>query len=243
MFVTVNHNLDKHRTNSNLCDLLASGCCSCDRGFGTCPLPKHPRKRQNGRKQHILRFKGAAAMKFRTYLICVASFTVYAGAALAQAPTASATDPIYACTAIPDDAARLACFDDAVGALQTRESAGQIQTIDVAQIEAIERDTFGFSMPSLPAIFNRSANAESNAPQREDITEITVAIKSARSQGVTGRVIVVLENGQTWEQIDTTTVNSSTLRKAKEARVKKAALGSFLLSIDGARSFRAKRIN
>lgn len=179
-------------------------------------------------------------MWFRHLAVVIAGGIAISGAASAEDSTGSPTGAIYACAAITIDAERLACFDSAVADLRSKEQAGVVQTIDVAKIQEIEKEAFGFAMPSLPKLFNRSAEASGGSDQ-EAIEEITVAVKSARIQGVTGRVIVVLENGQTWEQIDTAKVNSYSLRKAKEARVKKAALGSFMMSIDGGRAFRVKR--
>lgn len=164
------------------------------------------------------------------------------GAAAAREPAPNPTDRIYACAALPEDMVRLACFDDAVGALRSKEEAGLVQTIDIAMIETIEREAFGFSMPSLPKLFSRAASGKTLA-EREEVEEISVAIESARLQSVTGRAIVTLENGQTWEQIDTTKIQSSSLRKAKQARVRKAALGSFMMALDDGRSFRVKRAN
>lgn len=182
-------------------------------------------------------------MTLRSLPVLFAAALFLSGTAAAQGGgAANPTDPIYSCATIPDDAARLACFDDAVAALRTKEEAGLVKTIDVAQIETIEKEAFGFSMPSLPSIFTRSASADTK-PAREDISEITVAVKSARIQPVTSRAIVTLENGQTWEQIDSTKVAARDLRDAKEARVRKAALGSFMMSVDGGRSFRVKRVS
>ncbi len=179
-------------------------------------------------------------MIFKILLAGATAAAVFAGPALARQSVQNPTDPIYACAAIAEDSARLACYDDAVGALRTKEEAGLVQTIDVGQIEAIEKEAFGFSMPSLPGLFSRSASSEKKV-EREEVGEITVAVKSARIQGVTGKAIVTLDNGQTWEQTDTAKITAASLRKAKEARVRKAALGSFMMTVDGGRSFRVKR--
>lgn len=167
------------------------------------------------------------------------SATLFCVAAAQTAPS-NPIDPLYACQTIPADADRLACFDQAVASLKARETAGEIQTVDVAAIESIEKEAFGFSLPSLPSLFRSQSG---DTAQRESVSEITVPVKSARIQGVTGKVIVVLENGQTWEQTDTVKVNAFTIKKAKEARIRKAALGSYMLSLDGASGFRAKRIS
>ncbi len=181
-------------------------------------------------------------MKTGYRILCLVIALGTAGTAHAD-PSKAPTESVYACASISEDSARLACFDAAVAELRSKEQSGQIQTIDVAQIKEIEKEAFGFSMPSLPALFNRSSSSAKSAPQAESIEEISASVKSARIQGVTGRAIVVLENGQTWEQIDTTKLNAMNLRKAKEATVRKAALGSFMMKVDGNKAFRVKRVS
>lgn len=162
------------------------------------------------------------------------------GVSLGQPTLGSPMEALYTCQSVAGASERLACFDETVAALKTREKAGEIQTVDVAAIESIEKEAFGFSLPSLPSLLRSQA---SDAAERESVSEITSAVKSARIQGVTGKAIIVLENGQTWEQTDTSKVNAFALRKAKEARVRKAALGSYMLSLDGASAFRVKRMS
>lgn len=181
-------------------------------------------------------------MSVRMLLAPLLAAALIAAPAQADDTAINPTDPVYACASVPEDSARLACFDAAVATLRSQEEAGLVQTIDVAQIQNIEKEAFGFSMPSLPALFSRSAS-DGSKDSRDDIDEITVAVKSARIQGVTGRALVVLENGQTWEQIDTVKVQATSMRKAKEARIRKAALGSFMMTVDGGRGFRVKRIS
>ncbi|MFN7056925.1 hypothetical protein [Hyphomonas sp.] len=154
---------------------------------------------------------------------------------------AQPSDPmagVYACRAVENDAERLACFDKAVTELQQRQQAGEVQAIDTAAIEQLERDSFGLSLPSLGALLQRSGDG-----QRGEVTEVTEKVRSARISNVSQRAIVTLENGQVWEQIDTTRVNASTLRRASEARIRRAALGSFLMNIDGSPAFRVKRVS
>ncbi|MFN3610004.1 MAG: hypothetical protein ACK4Y9_13155, partial [Hyphomonas sp.] len=123
-------------------------------------------------------------------------FLPVSGVALPQPTLGSPMDALYACQSVAGAPERLACFDETVAALKTRETAGEIQTVDVAAIESIEKEAFGLSLPSLPSLFRSQAG---NAAERESVSEIVSAVKSARMQGVTGKVIVVLENGQTWE--------------------------------------------
>lgn len=164
--------------------------------------------------------------------------------ASAETATVRPTDPIYACSEKADDAERLACFDAAVAALKSAEISGTVRTIDVAAMEKIERESFGFSLPSLSDVFRRSDRDGKGKPSTEDqIQEVTYVIKSVSVNSVTRKATIKLENGQIWEQIDTEELSRSKVRKAKEARIKRASLGSFLMTIDGGSGIRVRRVN
>lgn len=175
--------------------------------------------------------------KPRLILATLLALTCPAGIAFAQAPQESPMVPLYDCQNVADNVARLACFDEVVATLKIRESSGEIQSVDMAAIESIEKEAFGLSLPSLPSLFR----SQSGGAEREPVAEITAEVKSAKIQPVSRKVIVVLANGQTWEQIDTANVSAIRVRKAKEAKIRKAAMGSFMLSLDGGSAFRAKR--
>ena len=81
---------------------------------------------------------------------CVTGLAVTTPSAIAQ--SADALDPILACRAIADDAERLACFDAAANALGSAEEAGQIVVVRRAQIDQVERESFGFSVPGMSAL-------------------------------------------------------------------------------------------
>lgn len=77
-----------------------------------------------------------------------------AGAAL-LAPVAEARqgDPVadvLACRRIEDIESRLACFDASAARLETARQAGDIYVVEREAVEAVERDSFGFNLPSLP---------------------------------------------------------------------------------------------
>ena len=48
-----------------------------------------------------------------------------------------------------------------------------------------------------------------------------------------GKIKIELENGQTWKQIDSTPYRGPKDLKGKQVKITSAALGSFLLKIDG----------
>ena len=161
--------------------------------------------------------------------------------ASAQTPPARPTDAIYACADKSDDAERLACFDAAVAAFKMAETTGAVKTVDLAAIEKIERDSFGFSLPSLTEIFRREEAGKQ--AMAAPVEEVELAIESISVNKVTGKALVRLENGQVWEQVDSEVVSRSKVRKAKVATIRKAAMGSFLMNLDGGTAIRVRRVN
>lgn len=63
-----------------------------------------------------------------------------------------AVDGILACRGITETAARLACFDSAAERLAGDRQSGELMTVTRSDVAAVEGDSFGFSMPSLPRL-------------------------------------------------------------------------------------------
>jgi len=162
--------------------------------------------------------------------------------AQAETPLPRPTETLYACAAEPDDALRLACFDKAVADLKGAENAGKVKTVDVASIEKIERESFGFALPSLTEIFRRDeAGGKTDSPE---VDEVVLPIASISVSRVTKKATITLENGQIWEQVDSEELPRSKVRKGKEATIRKATMGSFLMVInDSGASIRVRRIS
>ncbi|MEL6567340.1 MAG: hypothetical protein AAFQ22_02905 [Pseudomonadota bacterium] len=170
----------------------------------------------------------------KTLLTAIAPLLL-AGIAQAETDEAS-TAAIYACADTSDDAARLACYDAAVGRLKAAEEAGEITTITREEVENVQRDTFGLSLPSLPAIaMPRFGGDPDNDGQLDTITSRVTDIR----RNSYDYVVVTLENGQIWRQ---TEGGRFSLRGIEEAEIRRAALGSFKMKLDGGRAFRVKRI-
>jgi len=75
---------------------------------------------------------------------------------------------IYACKTITAPEERLACYDNSVGRFQAAEKSGNVVAVSKTTIEKVERDAFGFNIPSLPSIsgiFGRN-NKESDTSKR-----------------------------------------------------------------------------
>lgn len=59
---------------------------------------------------------------------------------------------IYACKLIPNPDKRLACYDNTVGLFEAAEKSGEVVTVSKTAVEKVERDAFGFNIPSLPSL-------------------------------------------------------------------------------------------
>lgn len=168
----------------------------------------------------------------------LASIAVIALALPAMAETPATTGEVYACADISDDLQRLACYDTAVGRLKAAEEAGEVATVTREEVEQVKQDSFGFSIPSLPKL---ALPKLGGGDKDGEIKEIEQTIVSARLNPLK-KVIITLENGQVWQQTDTTRIYVSKKKPPQKAVIKTAALGSFKVKIDNGRVFKAKRI-
>lgn len=142
---------------------------------------------------------------------------------------------VYACADIKDGGQRLACFDAAVASLKKQDSGGDLSVISREQIRQAEVQAFG-STASLSTVAAAAAGkpAVDQAPD-----QVTLKVKSITTSP-DRRLKIVMENGQVWRQTDDLQVQR--LGDGPwTAEIRKAALGSYLMNIDGKRAIRVKR--
>ncbi len=93
------------------------------------------------------------------------------GLMMSSSVWAQSTDPIddiLVCQQIADEASRLACFDAAAGRL-TEERDNGLVAIYRQDVEAVERDSFGFDLPSMPRLsLSMFGNGGGNSPDPLD---------------------------------------------------------------------------
>ena len=83
-------------------------------------------------------------------LAVLASLAALAATGSASAQENPSLDPVFQCQELQNDAERLACFDAAVSSL--RAESNEIVVIRRSEVEAVERDSFGLELPSLPRL-------------------------------------------------------------------------------------------
>ena len=164
-------------------------------------------------------------------------------AAPAFAQEAQPLDRIYACAAMEDSAARLACYDAAVAGLKQAQSAGEVGVVSREQIQKAEKDAFGLQRPALAELVEKPAPVAAAAPKAADVQspdKVTLAIKQV-STGADGRYRFTMENGQVWRQTD-----EASLERLSDpgltAEIRRAALGTFMMKIGNRRAIRVKRV-
>ncbi len=173
----------------------------------------------------------------RMFWIAAAALAGIVSGAHAQTPTPTpqALTDVYACAQIEDDAARLTCYDGAVGRLRQAESQGEVVAVDRAQAEELERDSFGFHLPSLSRMLPSLGGDD--AP----IDSIEATVANVRRNPL-GYHTFQLENGQVWEQVEPQ--NARNVRIGDTVSIERAAFGSYrLISSRGGAGHRVRRQN
>lgn len=174
---------------------------------------------------------------------CLATLSILLVTGVSAAPgdglseAASETRPalfnsLTDCRKLADNTARLACYDGVTGDLERAEAKGDIVVVDREQARKVRSQAFGFSMPSL-SLFERGEG-------REAIETVTGRLASARKDG-NGKWSVRLEDGAVWTQVDSAIVMFQP-RPGMPVKVRRAAMGSYMLSLDGRPGFRARRV-
>lgn len=152
----------------------------------------------------------------------------------AAAPLPEVFSKVLDCRTITDAAQRLACFDAAVDALAQAQESKQVRVMSREDVDRTRRGLFGFVGSGL-GIFGNDDDEE----EKEEVKEITAMIKAV--SGVSGSYVFTLENGTVWVQTDGTYINKPVA--GKSIRIRRAALGSFMGSVEGGLGFRIRRRN
>lgn len=168
----------------------------------------------------------------RTALPLLAALAIPAFAQAQEAPRPELLNRLTDCRAMTDPAARLSCYDTAVEALDAAERQGEVVVVDRAQVRESRRALFGFEMPSLPA-FGRVTAAE------DEVSSVETTLTRA-SRGGDGKWVFRLSDGSTWRQIDSESLFFPN-REGTEVRVRRASMGSFMMTLGSSRAVRVRR--
>ena len=162
--------------------------------------------------------------------------TAGAAGAQAQQPAPAARSEAVAalsrCTAIAAPTERLSCFDAAAAAFQVAEQSGEIMVIDRGRMAMAQRQAFGTDEAPFEIL-----QPAARRPDRIDSIETTL---TRASQSSDGGWVFRLEDGSVWDQVGHDTVTFRN-RAGEPVRVRRAALGSFLLVVGRSAAVRVRR--
>lgn len=170
----------------------------------------------------------------------------YCGLALLLCGTAYARDPakpadtevtevkeLARCKAIADGPSRLACYDQATATLLAAEEKADIIVVDRQEVEKTTRSLFGFGLPDISLFRSHGASIPA-------VNQIDGVVASASSDA-SGQWTFRLQDGAVWRQVDTNSLSRSP-RSGDPVLIKRAALGSYILSVSKAPGVRVHRI-
>lgn len=162
----------------------------------------------------------------RVFIILASVAVLPVGIATAQE---AGLGKVYACAAIADSNARLACFDSAVAGIRQAQAAGDIKVVTREQAAEGAKQAFGLS----------ASAAGAAAVQIETPDRVSVSL-TAIDKRADGKSRFTTSDGQVWDQIGVEKVVRKTL--PIEAEIRSAALGSFMMKIDGGAPIRVRRV-
>ena len=150
-----------------------------------------------------------------------------------DAPTTPAQiQQLYDCRAVPDAAARLACFDQQVAALEQAQIASDITFFDRNSAQKARRGLFGFTLRDLPFFGGGDDD-------KEKMTRLESTIKWARREGY-NKMRFEIEDGAVWIQTDQTDLPRDP-RAGEKVVITPGAVGSYFAEIGSLKRIRVRR--
>lgn len=159
------------------------------------------------------------------------------GAAAAFATCATAADrkpseseylqALRSCQPLADAAARLACYDAAVGRVVAASEEGEVSFVDREDVERTRRRLFGFSLPDI-GIFGGGSD---DGDEDEELDMLESTITSARRTSDDAWIFTIEEGDAVW-QIRNAPMRLGRLKPGDKVVFKKAALSSYFIRVN-----------
>lgn len=150
----------------------------------------------------------------------------------AEAGTPQQITRLLGCRALSDSAQRLACFDREMAGVAVALTSKDLVVVDRERVREAKQGLFGFSVPSFGGLLGGG--------DKDDVTQLDAVVANA-TRNPEGGWTVRLVDGSLWTQTDDAPIALAPKRGTKII-VRRGALGSFKLSVDGQPSVRVKRI-
>jgi hypothetical protein len=177
----------------------------------------------------MIRLTAAAAM--------MAALTATPLAAADDKPESAYIKSLRDCQSKTDPAERLACYDNAVAAMVSASTEGEVRVVDREEVRQTRRKLFGFALPDL-GIFGGKDDKDDPA-QAEEFSTLQTTITGVRA--VNGKYIVTTAEGAQW-QIDEMPARLMKPKVGQPLEIKAGALSSYFLRINGQGGVKGRRV-
>lgn len=162
--------------------------------------------------------------------LAAALLSVTSASVAAQQSNPAVLDKVIECRSISDSAARLACFDTSIDALERARKSNELTVVSRDEVRSARKSLFGLVLPEIKLFDN---------DRGEQISEVNSTLRSATQRG-DGKWVFVLEDGARWTQIDDKAF-SATPKVGQPIRIRRAAMGSYLANINKQTAIRVRR--
>jgi hypothetical protein len=174
-------------------------------------------------------------------LLAGAALAATAMPAAAQVPDEVVLNIMRECAKIDDPTARLACYDNNIRAAggNPRTVPGQGASVrgDGAPVAGTERGPEGFGAESIKAPERFQSYEERG--RGPDAVNVQVSAVQQREPGV---YLVTLEGGAQWLFTESVGRDFVPPRRGDKIEIQRAALGSFLMVVNGQQGVRVRRV-
>lgn len=141
------------------------------------------------------------------------------------------------CQSKTDPVERLACYDTAVAAVVAASTEGEVRVVDREEVRETRRKLFGFTLPDL-SIFGGKSDKE-DPEQAEEFSTLLTTITGVRAGGNT--YVLITAEGAEW-QLDEIPARLMRPKVGKSLEIRKGALSSYFLRIDGQKGVKGRRV-
>ncbi|WP_226896198.1 hypothetical protein [Polymorphobacter sp. PAMC 29334] len=152
-------------------------------------------------------------------------------AARTTAETTGVIAELTGCKTLTDNAARLACYDQAAAKLAAATASGDVKVLDREDIRATRRSLFGFDLPKLP--FFKGDDSAKDTPE-----ELDAVIRSIKAVPY-GNFVLTMEDGAVWASAEPLPRDP---KVGVKVHLKKGAMGGYFMTVGAMRAVRATRV-
>jgi len=159
-----------------------------------------------------------------------------------------AISTFQSCVNIGNDIARLACFDKLSNTLKLKNilASSSVKSTTQVSSETLSKTTIPAAIATTPVSISQKESdfakehlKKTDTEKAKEVTSITTTVKKLKKL-VRGQWVIYLENGQKWQQKDTTKMK---LKVGDTIRLKKGAMSAvYLYKADSHKNIRVKRL-